>query len=215
MPGKNIKLLKGKPMISYAIEAAKSSRYIDRVIVSTDDEEIANISREFGADTPFIRPQELAGDDVPMPPVLQHAVQYMEDKEGFRVDAVVLIQPASPLVTTEDIDNAIARYIETEMNSCVAMCKISERPEWMYILKDKKAEPYISVNERSKLTQVLPDMYRINGAVYVVNRDTLINDNKIIDDKSLTAIVMPQERSVDIDELYEFIFAEALLNRKK
>src|SRR3989344_1132419 len=107
IPGKNIKLLAGKPLIAHSIEAARNSRFINRVIVSTDDEHIANAARKYGAEI-IMRPKELAEDKTPMDPVLQHAVEFLE-KENYIPEAVMLLQPTSPLRTTEHINEAIEK----------------------------------------------------------------------------------------------------------
>jgi len=120
LPGKNIKLLLGKPLIAYGIEAAKKSKYIDRVIVSTDSEEIAAVARGYGAEVPFMRPMELAQDDTPSVPVLQHAVNVVEEA-GDTVDIMVLVQPTSPLVLASDIDAAIEKLVASGAPTCVSV----------------------------------------------------------------------------------------------
>jgi len=118
IPRKNIKPLGGKPLIAYSIEAGLKSRYLDKVLVSTDDEEIAQVARQYGADVPFIRPAELARDDTPTLPVIQHALRFLADK-GETYDAVCLLQPSSPFRTPAFIDAAIEKYVRSGADSLV------------------------------------------------------------------------------------------------
>lgn len=218
IPRKNIKLLNGKPLISYAIRAALKSKFADRVIVSTDNEEIAKISKKYGAEVPFMRPAELARDNTPSLPVVQHAVNYMEEKENFRADLVVLLQPTSPLMLTEDIDNAIQKLIQTRANSCASVCEITERPEMMYFLKKEsggKIKPFLKRGSKKIRRQDLPKIYRLSGAVWVMKRDSLMRKNKILDKNNASAIVMPKERSIEIDEPIDFYITETIINKYK
>lgn len=207
LPGKNIKLLEGKPLIAYAIAAAKASKYIDRVVVSTDDEAIARVAKECGAEVPFMRPPELAGDLSPVVPALQHAVTYMQDHESFRPDVHVLIQSTTPFVTTEDIDLAIETFFATESHSCVSVCEISERPEWMYTLEGAQAVPFIDTP--AQRGQDLQKLFRLNGAVYVTKIEVLMEKNMVFDNANCSAVIMPRDRSVDIDTIEDFMIAEA------
>ena len=213
VPGKNIKLLGGKPLIVYTIEAAKKSGVFDRIILTTDDPKIAEVAKKWGAEVPFLRPAELATDTARPEHVLQHAVGYLSSN-GFNADVIVLIQPTSPFVLAGDIDGAIKKMFETKAGSCIGVCEISERPEWMYQIKRKTPFLFLSGSGTKKRSQELPKLYKINGAVYVVKREVLMNKNKIIDDNS-DIFIMPRERSVDIDELIDFKLAEALLHHSK
>lgn len=212
VPRKNIKLLGRKPLISYAIKAALASKYIDRVIVSTDNEEIAEIAKKNKAEVPFIRPSELAQDTSTTLSVLQHAIQFLINEEQYTPDLIVLIQPTSPFVTYQDINSAIEKLIKKRTNSCVSFCEVSERPEWMFVL-DRTDKIYSFLKKKSTKTrrQDLPKVFRLNGAVYVAKRDLIMKEGKIIDETNCSAILMPQERSVDIDKPVDFWIAEAIL----
>jgi N-acylneuraminate cytidylyltransferase len=213
LPRKSIKLLQGIPLIGYAIRAAKDSKYVHRVIVSTDDEEIKRVAEHEGAEVPFMRPAELATDDALIIPVLEHAVQALEEGSE-KYDLIVLIQPTTPGVRSEDVDAAIEKIKSAGTNSCISMTEITDRPEWMYSLQeDGKITPYTEAALTSpfKRSQELPELYRINGAVYVVRHDVLMHDNVLVDNKSCAAVLMPKERSIDIDTLTDFTVAEALL----
>lgn len=214
LPGKNIKLLNGRPLIGYAITAAKGSRYVDRVIVSTDDEEIARVAREQGAETPFLRPAELASDTATVIAALQHAVAFVQ-KEEESVGLIVLIQPTTPGILTEDIDTAIEKVVRTKASSCVPLCEIAERPEWMFSLEaGERITPFIKPYT-GVLSTGMPKLYRLNGSVFVTTPDMIMKENKIFDPDTATYILMPTERSTDIDTATEFAVAEALMATNK
>lgn len=209
LPGKNIKPLNGKPLIVYAIEAGKHSAYVDRVVVSTDDEEIARVSREAGAEVPFIRPEELSTDDARVLPVMQHAVLTLE-KEGKPIDLVVLIQPTIPGVLAKDVDAAIEKLVSSSADSCMSVCEISDRPELMGTVDEQGfMKPYVG-GSYTPVREMQP-LYRINGAVYVEKKSLLIEQGKIYDEEKSTVVFMPRERSVDIDTELDFKLAEAAL----
>jgi len=212
LPGKNIKLLNGMPLIGYAIAAAKCSQYIDKVIVSTDDETIACVAREQEAEVPFMRPAELALDTVHTAPVLQHAVKQTET-EGLHFDFIVLMQPNSPGVLTQDVDSAIEELERSGANSCVSVCEITDRPERMYRMVEGRITTYVGGSQTR--SQDMPKLFRLNGAVYVMTRATLMGKGVVYDDNdSCVAIVMPRERSVDIDTEFDFAIAKVLMERK-
>ena len=214
LPGKNIKLLNGKPMIAHAILAAKKSKYVDRVIVSTDDQAIVKVAKKYGAEVPFIRPAELASDTAGTLPVLQHAVAHIERQDKFKPDLVVLIQPTNPLVKSEDIDGTIEKMIATKTNSCFTVSEISQRPEWMYRLAGKKPKLFLTNANLNIRSQDLPKLGIINGAIYVTKYNTLMKNNKIRD-KNTSIYLMPKERSVDIDDMFDFELAKFLIKFNK
>ncbi len=202
-------------MIAHAILAAKGSKYVDRVVVSTDDLEIAKVAQKYGAEVPFIRPAELASDTATTLPVLQHAVAHMESRHKFKPDLVVLIQPTNPLVEPDDINGAIEKLIATKTNSCFTVSEISQRPEWMYHLTNKKPKLFLSSGNETKRSQDLPKLAIINGAVYVMKYNTLMKKGVINDTANTSIYLMPKERSVDIDDHFDFKIAEALMKYAK
>lgn len=211
LPGKNIKLLNGIPLVGYAIRAAKGSQYIDKVIVSTDDEKIARIAREQGAEVPFMRSAELASDTAPTLPVLQHAVTFFEEK-GERFDLIVLIQPTVPGVESRDVDATIEKIISAGVQSCITVCPIVDPPEWMYRMgAEGRLQKYIDAP--AARAQDVEKLYRVNGAVYVTVRDTLMKENKIVDNNNCAGVIMPRERSTDIDTELDFAVAELAMKR--
>lgn len=209
IPKKNIKNLLGKPLIFYSIKASLHSRYIDRVIVSTENAKIAQLAKNLGAEIPFLRPKNLAADSTPTLPVLKHALAYLENKKGYRPDIVVLIQPTSPFVLPQDIDTAIEKLFKENSKTCFSVCEVNQRPEWMYKIEGKKIIPIIK-SDLSLRRQDLPPIYISNGSVFVSRKETLMEKNRIIDSNS-SIIIMPRERSIDIDEPFDFAVAKLLM----
>ena len=211
LPGKNIRPLLGLPLIAYAIAAAKGSAYLDRVVVSTDSQEIAAVSKKHGAEV-IMRPHELATDTAKIVPAYQHAVSAAEDAGVF--DLVVLVQPTVPGVETGDIDAAIEKIVASGARSCISICEIVDRPEFMYrVSKDGMLAPY--TNTPAGHTQDMELLYRVNGAVYVTQRSVLMDEGKIIDPESCISVLMPRERSTDIDTELDFVVAEASFRSQK
>ena len=213
LPRKNIKLLAGKPLIAYTIETALKCKLLDRVIVSTDDTEIAAISKKHGAEVPFIRPRELALDTTPMLPVLQHAVSFIERNEKSHIDIVVLLQPTSPFREVSDIKNCIKKLENEKADSVVTVCEVEHNPYFVMMrFQNDNLVPLLKMRELITRRQDAPNVYLLNGAVYVTRRDVLMNENKIFTDNT-KAVIMPQERSIDLDRQLDFEFAEFLMKR--
>jgi len=210
IPKKNIKPLRGKPLIAWTIEEAKKSRFLDKIIVSTDDEEIAAIARKWGAEVPFLRPAELAQDDTPgILPVL-HALNYFSDYEY-----VVLLQPTSPLRLAEDIDGAISICEQGKNQFCVSVTENKIIPEWMFLVNDRGAlEPLNNNGEIPYQRQKTKKTYILNGAVYVGRKDALINAHSFLTPETVPYI-MPFNRSVDIDDTIDFEWCEYLLEQRE
>ncbi|QHW32613.1 acylneuraminate cytidylyltransferase family protein [Paenibacillus rhizovicinus] len=206
LPRKNIRELAGKPLIAWTLEAAAASQYIDRCIVSTDDEEIAAVARQWGGDVPFLRPAHLAQDDTPgIAPVL-HA---LDSCSGY--DYVVLLQPTSPLRTSGDIDGCLDKLRESDTPSCVSVTTVDKSPLWMYTLGDRDSMvPLLDTNTRAATRQQLPVFYMLNGAVYATECDWLRKQGLFINDETV-AYVMPRERSQDIDTIEEFVHVEWMI----
>ena len=206
---KNIRLLWGKPLIAYTIEAALSSKYIDKVIVSTEDDEIAKIARKNGAEV-IERPAELAQDDTPSLLVFQHVIEYLEKARDSSPDIMVILQPTSPLRTAGDIDVAIGKFLKTGCDSVVSVCEVEHPPHWMYTLEGDRLKPVIGGGEKVTRRQDAPKLYRLNGAIYVTRRDVIIKQNRVLGG-DMRAYVMPSSRSIDIDTELDFKFAELLM----
>lgn len=214
IPDKNIKDISGKPLIAYTIIEAKKSKYLDRLIVTTDDEKIAKISRSYGADVPFIRPKELAKDKSNVIDTLIHAVNYLESEEKYSPDIIVLLEPTSPLRTVEDVDSAIKKHLETNADSIVGVVKGDNRhPLKAKIIKDNKLVDYLFEEKKIIRSQDLPEVYFRNGAYYSVKKDVLMS-MKTLYGKDTRPYIMSAEKSIDINEELDFKIAEILLNRK-
>ena len=206
VPRKNVKILAGKPLISWTIEEAKKSKYIDRLILSSDDEEIIRVAKRWGCEVPFVRPKELAQDDTPgIEPVL-HA---LSELTGYKF--VLLLQPTSPFRTVEDIDVAIEACLKNNADTCVSVSKVEKSPYWMYEVDEYKVmKPLLNPEQIYNSRQLLPTIYSLNGAIYLSSCDWLRKDKRFINDKTFPYI-MPVNRSIDIDSELDFIVAECLM----
>ena len=216
IPGKNIKLLGGKPLIAYTIEAAKKSKTITHLVVSTDGEEIAKVARECGADVPFVRPAELAADKVKHVPVMIHAVDFMEKKLGLTFDATVILQPTAPFRLPEDIDETVKKLLNSKADSAVSLVEVegANHPIKVKKLVDDRVYSYCMEEEEGIRRQDLPRAYRRNGAVYVIRRDVLMKQKKLYGDYIMGHVVA-EERSIDIDIPRDWVMAELMLEDLK
>lgn len=199
VPGKNIRLVAGKPLIALAIEQAGKSAYIDRTAVSSDDQKIISVALQWGGDVPFIRPAELAADETPgIAPVL-HALDQLP---GY--DYVVLLQPTSPLRLLEDIDGCIHRCVSTGAPACVTVVLAAESPYWMFAVDEEfRLQSLLGLPSMGTRRQELPAAYSINGAVYVARVDWLRKTGTFINEQT-TGYIMPRERSIDLDDEQDF-----------
>ena len=211
LPGKNIRLLNGKPLIAYAIEAALKAKHIDRVIISTDDEEIARVAVEYGAELPFMRPAELASDTAMAVDNYIYTIDRLE-KEGRKpIEAFVVLQPTSPLRIAEDIDGAVELFLKKEADSVISYVQEAHPVTWHKYLDDESR--FVDIFDANiKNRQENRVSYYPNGAVYVF-RTSMIRERQYYTDRSY-AYIMPRTRSVDIDFIEDFEYAEFLLSRK-
>jgi len=220
VPLKNIRDLGGKPLISYTIEAAIESKALDRVIVSTDHEGIAEVARQYGAEVPFVRPSDIS-EDVETELVLQHAINFLEN-ENVMVDGVVLLQPTSPFRTSKTIKKCVEAYKNNpDADSVVTVNNIEGfRPEWMLsVNKDKRITPYATPFELNgkpviKLIarQDFPELHKQNGVVYVTKRDLLMKESLVIGPDAYAEII-PEAETFDIDTETDLLIAEAIVNQ--
>ena len=210
IPGKNIKMLAGKPLLAWTIEAAKGSRYIDRLILSSDDKDIISVALEYGCEVPFVRPANLAQDDTPgIAPVL-HALEVLEEK----FDYVVLLQPTSPLRQTEDIDACIEKCLEEQAMSCVTVSEVKENPNWMFTLEEGLyLKRLLSEGGKYKRRQDCPTYYVLNGAVYVMQCEWVQREKRTVFEGTIASI-MPKMRAVDIDEMLDFQLCELVISKE-
>ncbi|MFC2034063.1 cytidylyltransferase domain-containing protein [Chloroflexota bacterium] len=210
---KNIRLLHGKPLIYYAIKEALSSKYIQRTLVSTEDREIAEITSGFGAEV-ISRPMELAQDDTLSLHVYQQVIKHLEQAENFSPDIVVALQPTSPLRKAKDIDEAIEKFLGAGCDSVVSVCEVEHPPHWMYTLEEDRMKTVIEGGERITRRQDAPQVYRLNGAVYVLSRNVIMEQNMVLGG-DMRAYIMPSKRSVDLDTELDFKFVELLMKEKE
>jgi CMP-N,N'-diacetyllegionaminic acid synthase len=207
---KNICFLAGKPLMAYTILAAKESGIFDEIFVSTDSPHYAEIAKEYGASVPFLRESSLATDtasswDV----VINTLLQYQNI--GYKFDIVTLLQPTSPLRIADDIKNAIKMYQNKTANAVISVCKVDHPPLWCNTLpEDLSLVGFIKKTIKNKPRQLLEKYYRINGAIYIVNVNYLMR-NMDIYRKNCFAYVMPRQRSIDIDDWYDFLLAEVII----
>ena len=211
MPRKNVRLLGGKPLIAHTILAALGAQLLDRTVVTTDDVEIAEISRHFGAETPFMRPPDLAADETLAEPVIEHALLWLEEHENYRPDYVMLLQPTSPLRTSEDIDNSIKIAMENDADGVVSLCEPKHHPYLVKRLGDQgEIVDFVPMDRSYKRRQDLPPAYGLTGAVYMVRREIMLEQKTFYTQRTFPYI-MPVERSVDIDTPWDLALAEFLL----
>lgn len=209
LPGKNVKMFCEKPLIAHTIEQAQLSKYIDRVIVSTEDEKIAQISLEYGAEVPFMRPMELAGDSVATVDVLLHAIDWLECKEPYSFNILVLLHVTTPLRSIEDIDKSIAFLVEEKADNVFSVTEAHRNPYFNMVEINKSG--YAALVKQGNFTtrQAAPLVYDMNSSIYVWWKNVLKEGKKIFLKKT-KAYVMPKERSIDIDDDLDFRIAEFL-----
>ena len=216
IPKKNIIPLRGKPLIQYTIDAAQESKYIDKVFLSSDCEEIISVSRGLGLDTEYKRPEYLADDHATTSDVVLDALKWLKEKKGYLPDAVLVLQPTSPLRNSEDIDKAIMQFKQNGQECLVSAHEMIENPnecvtdieteDWLYLSKQN-----ISATRRQDYTK---KFYYINGAIYLVNVDFIKQEKKFIKEKKTSFYIMPYERGIDIDEYHHLDIANAMLGIK-
>lgn len=206
IPRKNIKSFYGKPLIAWTLKAAKNCSLLDEVIVSTESQEIADIAKNYGASVPFMRPAELSLDSTPgIEPVL-HAIKQLPE-----YDWILLLQPTSPLRTTDDICGIINLVKDKKASSAVSISEAISHPYWTYVLENGKLVS-LCKNETKSIRQDLPPAYNLNGALYLVSRNFLETKRTLMDESTI-AFLMPKHRSVDIDDMDDWEFAEYLIKK--
>lgn len=212
VPGKNIKELAGKPLIAYTIEAAIVSNIFEKVIVSTDDEKIAKIAMEYGADIPFMRPREISGDLVSSDDVILHAISFYHQK-GIEYKEVCKLQPTSPLRKSKHLQEAYQLFREKEADFLVSVCECEHSPLWAGTIgKDLRLDEFIPEKVKRACRQDLPIYYRLNGAIYMAKTQSFCQNNNFLG-KNSVAYIMNQEDSIDIDNELDFKMAEMIKGR--
>ena len=213
VPGKNIRLLAGKPLIAWSIEQARAARTVDRVIVSTEDDAIASVARSCGAEIPFMRPAALATDEATSEDVVIHALDWL-DREQRSPRLLILVEPTSPLRQPSDLDSAVRLFDSLpQAGAVVSVCEAEHHPAWMGPIGDDGRMASFAQSIKHTSRHALEVAYRLNGAVYVTETDYFRETHGFYGERTY-AYVMPRDRSVDINDELDFIVAEALMQRR-
>lgn len=212
---KNIKLLNGKPLIAYSIEAAFDSGLFDIIHVSTDSEKYAKLAREYGADVPFLRDKKNAGDTSSSWDVVREVIKKYANR-GQVFDTCILLQPTSPMRTSDDIKSAYELFVSKEAKSLTSVTEVEHPIQWCfkldntYSMKDFALSP-----DKDKRRQELDKYYRENGSIYIINTDNIMNPLFDFYTDRCFAYIMPVEKSIDIDTLQDFTIAETIMKIKR
>lgn len=220
IPGKNIKPLLGKPLICWTIDAAKTAHSVSRVIVSTDDEEIAKVARACGAEVPFMRPKEFAMDFAKSIGLLKHALEWLAKNENYHPDAVVQLKPTNPLRTAEHIDQCVEEFFKTpDIDSLITVTKSPAHPLKTWKFENEFLAPFVpeevfGIHEAAKLPrQTLPEAFIQNSCVHVIHPDTILKKNSSIGTRIKGVIIEPED-SINIDRELDFEIAELIFRKR-
>ncbi len=209
LPRKNMLDLHGKPLIAWTLEAGIKSRYIDDVVVTSDDDDILDIAKRFGCST-VKRPDKLASDTAASFDAIAHAIEHSKE-----YDYIIVLQPTSPLREAKHIDEAVELLESKHADAVVSVCETEHSPLWSNTLpKDGNMVDFLREDLLGKRTQDLERFYRLNGAVYICQREKLLQEKRFFLKKNIYAYVMSRECSVDIDEALDFQLAELLLTER-
>jgi len=212
VPRKNLAALNGKPMLAWTIQAAQESRLLTHFVVSSEDEEIIRVARQYGALAPFVRPSELATDEAPSLPVVQHAVREMEQRQEITYDYVVLLQATSPLRNGTDIDAALEKLIQTGADSVISVVRVAHHhPARMrFIVDDLLVQLPMGESREMQRRQDLPPVYIRNGAIFATRRSVVMEQNSMLG-KVSRPYVMPESRSANVDTKFDFLVVEEMM----
>lgn len=217
LPGKNIRELNGKPLIAYAIDAAKEAKCIDRVVITTDDEKIADVAKKYGAEVPFLRPAELATDTAGAIDVYLHAIDFLSNEAGGKIDIFMVLLPTAPFRTAKHIDEAYRLFVEKKCTSLVSVTKAETPPSW-YFYRNSEGKinnckfgidsSFVS-NRQEDDDYVIP-----NGAIYILDYDLLKNKRTYYAEDTV-GYLMSRRESVDIDTMDDLLYADFLMHYKE
>lgn len=207
VPRKNVREVAGKPLIAWTIDQAAESRYLDRCIISTENDEIAEVAQNYGGDVPFRRPDRLSKDEVPSTEPILHALDELDGD----FDWVVKLHATTPLRTSEDIDNCLEFFDSRDAPSCVSVTEPETSPYWMFEKgEDETLEPLFG-DEFAIQRQQLDDIFAVNGAIYVAETDWLRENTSFYSDGTV-GYEMPRERSLDIDDFFDLKLCDLILS---
>ena len=213
LPGKNLRLLNGKPLVSWAIEAASKAARINRLVVSSDDDQILDVARQYNPSLALKRPEELATDTAPALDYVRHALTALESGGEQRFDTVVIIQASSPLTHSEDIDGTIDLLETSGADTAVSVMRLDHamHPAKLKLMEGDRLLPYLEPENGRMAEHELPSVFVRNCAVYASRREVI--DEGLIIGNDCRGYVMPRERSVDVNEEVDLMFAEFLLSK--
>lgn len=207
---KNIKMMNGKPLIAYTIEAAQNSKIFEDIIISTDSEKYAEIAKKYGGSVPYLRDKKLANDNAKSSDVILDILNRVEKK----YDSFIMLQPTSPLRTEKNIIEAYKMYLEKKANSVVSVCEMEHSPLWANTLnEEKRMDSFLKGIAVNRNRQELETYYRINGALYIANVEYFKRYQDFYY-KDSYAYIMEKENSIDIDDELDFKIAEYLIKNK-
>tara|TARA_B100000745_G_scaffold166900_1_gene109228 strand:+ start:2188 stop:2904 length:717 start_codon:yes stop_codon:yes gene_type:complete len=210
---KNLQKLSGKPLIAHTIIAAKKTKSINKIIVSTDDKEIGKISKNNGAEVPFLRPKQISKDTSSIIEVIKHALKFLQENQSYVPDIIILLQPTSPLRTSQLITKTINTLKKSKATSVITVSKITKHPYASYWLKNDFLKPFEKNSAKYSRRQEFPDLFFPTGAVYTFWYDTLKKFNSLHGPKIKPIVV--HDEDIDIDNLRDLFFAEMMLKNWK
>ena len=210
---KNLQKLSGKPLIAHTIIAAKKTKSINKIIVSTDDKEIEKISKNNGAEVPFLRPKQISKDTSSTIEVIKHALKFLQENQSYVPDIIILLQPTSPLRTSQLITKTINTLKKSKATSVITVSKITKHPYAAYWLKNDFLKPFEKNFTKYSRRQEFPDLFFPTGAVYTFWYDTLKKFNSLHGPKIKPIVV--HDEDIDIDNLQDLFFAEMMLKNWK
>lgn len=223
VPGKNIRPLAGKPLIAWTVEAARASRRVTRVVVNTDDPEIADVAKRYGAEVPFLRPAELATDKAPSMPLFLHALAWFAEHEGYRPDAIVQLKPTNPLRGAAHIDAAVDLFfVAPACDSVLSVSPVHDHPWKIWkvgadgFMTTFLPESFTGVKDAPRMRrQDLPPAFRHNGAVNVIASATILGQHSMNGELVKAYVMDAEEDALNIDTLRDFLVAEAALRERR
>lgn len=212
---KNIRLIKGKPLIAYSIEQAKETKLFEHIVLSTDSDDIAEIGKEYGAEVLFKRPDDLAKDSSPKIPVIRHTLQESEEYYNEQFEIIVDLDVTSPLRLPEDIVSALKQFIKNDNDNLITAMPSRRSPYFNMVELDENGHVCLSKKLKNPVVrrQDAPKCYDMNASIYIWKRDVLLSDDLLFLEKT-GLYVMPEERSIDIDNELDFKFVEFILKKR-
>lgn len=209
IPGKNLKLLNGKPLIAYTFESALGSQLLDEIHLTSDADDIIELAKKYEIGVPYKRPANLSGDTASMVDVVLYHIEWLM-KANLFFDAIVLLQPTSPIRHKGTIDDCIKMFLKSKANSLIAVSEAVQHPYELFTVKNKKLE---FINQDVQFRQAYPPYYFITGSIYIIGTDFFLRERKFFDNDSAIFIVSPEE-AIDIDDMWNFNLAEYYLNKE-